>query len=178
MKTGAAQKSRPLSEENIVAGYNRFKQFEGRRYTGVTIGRGHTWHYDKGTWKETKLTPDQWEFTYAVKKHRAGKAPDGSGVSVGTEYHWYILADQTVKKLNANEYATSMTGVKHKVAHKRADRGAWSATDRGRRTRMIGILQAAIAELKSEADRLPARADAPRPHDAAPRRRTLPRQRS
>ena len=27
-----------------------------------------------------------------VTKRRAGHAPEGSGVPVGTEYHWYIVA--------------------------------------------------------------------------------------
>jgi hypothetical protein len=30
-------------------------------------------------------------------------APEGSGVPVGTEYHWYVLAHQNVRKLNAND---------------------------------------------------------------------------
>ena len=86
----------------------------------MKIGRSHTWHYDKGQWKEKKVTPDQWLINYAVKKRRAGKAPEGSGVPVGTEYHWYILAHQNVTKLDANDYSTSMTGFKFKLAHKRA----------------------------------------------------------
>ena len=47
----------------------------------------------------------------AVTKRRVGKAPEGSGVAVGTGYHWYILAHQNVTKLNANEFTTSMTGM-------------------------------------------------------------------
>lgn len=49
-----------------------------------------------------KLTPDKWEFIYAVNKRRAGQAPEGSGVPVGTEYHWYILAHQNA----LNQYST------------------------------------------------------------------------
>jgi hypothetical protein len=69
------------------ASYNRFKEFEGRQYTGMKIGRSHKWHYDQGDWKETKITPDLWEISYAVTKRRVGHAPEGSGVPVGTEYH-------------------------------------------------------------------------------------------
>jgi hypothetical protein len=47
-----------------------------------------------------------WEISYAVTKRRAGKAPEGSGVPVGTEYNWYILAHQNVRKRNANDYTT------------------------------------------------------------------------
>jgi hypothetical protein len=58
-----------------------------------------------------KVTPDKWQFTYNVTKRRAGIAPEGSGVPLGTEYHWYILANQNVKKIDANSYTTSMIGL-------------------------------------------------------------------
>jgi hypothetical protein len=111
-KRDSSSTHRQQSETDLAATYNRFKTFEGRRYTGVKIGRGHKWYYDRGEWKEKKITPDLWEFTYAPPKRRAGNAPEGSGVPVGTEYHWYIAAHQNVRKLNANDYATSMTGLK------------------------------------------------------------------
>lgn len=66
--------------------YNEFKEFEGKRYTGMKVGRRHKWYYDRGEWREKKITPEQWEFTYSVKKRRAGKAPAGSGVPVG--FRW------------------------------------------------------------------------------------------
>jgi hypothetical protein len=47
-------------------------EFEGKQYTGMKVGRSHKWHYDTGEWKEKKITPDKWEFTYAVNKKRAG----------------------------------------------------------------------------------------------------------
>lgn len=72
--------------------YDRFKTFEGRQYTGMKVGGKHHWTYDAGDWQETKVTPDRWEFTFAVNKRRKGHAPPGSGVPVGTEYHWYLLA--------------------------------------------------------------------------------------
>src|SRR5437879_609321 len=134
--------------QDIAATYNEFKQFEGRRYTGMKIGRSHKWYYEKGEWKETKITPDEWQINYAVKKRRAGKAPEGSGVPVGTEYHWYILAHQNVTKLNANDYSTSMTGVKFKLAHKRADQEKWSASERAQRRRLIKILKEMIQDLE------------------------------
>src|SRR5215212_2091069 len=102
------------------------KNFKGKNYTGMRVGRTHKWYYDKGEWKEKKVTPDKWQFSYDVTKRRVGNAPEGSGVPVGTEYHWYILADQNVKKLDANNYTTSMIGLKYKLAHKRADRNNWS----------------------------------------------------
>ena len=117
----------------------------------MKIGSHHKWYYDQGEWKEKKITPDEWEFTYTVKKRRAGKAPEGSGVPVGTGYHWYIMAHQNVTKLNANDYSTSMTGLKFKLAHKRADQDKWSASTRAQRKHLIKILQEMIRELEQQA---------------------------
>jgi hypothetical protein len=117
----------------------------------MRIGRGHKWYYDQGEWKETKITPDLWQVSYAVTKRRAGRAPEGSGVPVGTAYHWYVLAHQNVAKQSANDYTTSLTGLKFKIAHKRAGSEKWSATPRTQRKRMIGFLQSVIADLQKSA---------------------------
>ena len=146
--------------------YDEFKEYEGRKYTGMKIGRSHRWHYDAGDWKETKVTPDLWEISYAVTKRRAGRAPEGSGVPVGTEYHWYILAHQNVEKLNANDYTTSLSGLKFKIAHKRADTGKWSGTPKTQRKRMIRFLQDVIRELEEQQEvdtRKPAKRAARKP---------------
>ena len=100
--------------------------------------------------KEDKITPDKWEFTYSVKKTRAWQAPEGSGVPVGTEYHWYILAHQNVRKLDANSYSTSMTGLKYKLAHKRVGIKRWSSTENAQREQLIQILEELVAQLKEE----------------------------
>src|SRR3979490_240261 len=144
LKNGSKKKE---AAKDLSKTYNEFKQFEGQQYTGMKIGRSHKWYYDKGEWKETKITPDLWEIAYAVTKRRAGKAPEGSGVPVGTEYHWYILAHQTVRKLDENTYSTAMTGLKYKLAHKRAGSESWSAGERARRKRLIQILQEMIDDL-------------------------------
>jgi hypothetical protein len=138
------------SKKDIAASYNKFKEFEGKQYTGMKIGRSHHWHYDKGDWKETKVTPDLWTISYAVTKRRAGKAPEGSGVPVGTEYHWYILSHQFVKKLDANSYSTSLTGYKYKLSHRRADKDKWSITENGERKRLIKFLTDMISRLEKE----------------------------
>jgi len=148
--TQVTRPSKRKTNGDMAATYDEFKEFEGKRYTGMKIGRRHTWHYDKGQWKEKKVTPDQWVINYAVKKRRAGKAPEGSGVPVGTEYHWYILAHQNVTKLNANDYSTSLTGVKFKLAHKRAGNEKWSASSQAQRRRLIKILQGMIVDLEKE----------------------------
>jgi hypothetical protein len=148
--TGAARAG-SLSSDPAVS-YNEFKEYEGRKYTGMKIGRSHKWYYDKGEWKETKVTPDLWQISYAVTKRRAGHAPEGSGVPVGTEYHWYVLAHQNVQKLDANAYTTSLAGVKLKIAHRRAATGKWSASPRTQRKRMIEFLRGVIEELEQQKD--------------------------
>jgi len=139
-------------QKDVAKSYNEFKTFEGKQYTGMAVGRTHKWYYDQGEWKEKKITPDLWQFHYAVTKRRAGRAPEGSGVPLGTEYHWYIAAHQNVKKLNANDYSTSMDGFKFKVAHKRADSEKWSASDNAQRKRLVKFLQELIVSLESEED--------------------------
>jgi hypothetical protein len=130
--------------------YNEYKDFEGKKYTGMRVGGIHQWYYDKGEWKEKKIAPDKWEFTYATNKRRAWQAPEGSGVPVGTEYHWYLLAHQNVRKLDANSYTTSMEGLKYKLAHKRAEIGKWSSTNYAQKERLIQILEGLIDQLKKE----------------------------
>jgi hypothetical protein len=144
------KKKAPSKTKDLSSGYNEFKEFEGQQYTGMRVGRSHKWNYDQGVWKETKITPDLWEISYNVTKRRAGKAPEGSGVPTGTEYHWYILAHQMVKKLNANDYSTSLTGLKYKLAHKRADKNKWSATAKTQRKRLIRLMQELIAQLEKD----------------------------
>jgi hypothetical protein len=139
-----------ILEEDAAKTYNQFKVFEGKKYTGMKVGGRHKWYYDKGEWKEKKVAPDRWEFSYAVHKRRAGHAPAGSGVPVGTEYHWYILAHQNVRKLDANTYTTSLSGLKYKLAHKRAGKETWSASDQAQRRQLIKILQEMIDNLSSE----------------------------
>jgi len=114
----------------------------------VQIGHGHHWHYDEGDWKETKISPDLWEISYAVTKRRVGHAPEDSGAPVGTEYHWYILAHQSARKLNANDYETKMTGLKFKIAHKRADKSKWSARSPTQRKHLISFLKEYVDQLE------------------------------
>jgi hypothetical protein len=148
MDQETVQRKKNGIKKDISKTYNEYKEFEGKQYTGMKVGRSHKWYYDKGEWKEKKITPDKWDFTYAVNKRRAGHAPEGSGVPVGTEYHWYILAHQNVRKLDANNYTTSMTGLKYKLAHKRAEKEKWNSTDNTQRKRLIQVLQELIDQLK------------------------------
>jgi hypothetical protein len=154
--------------------YNEFKTYEGRRYTGMKVGRSHKWYYDKGEWREKKITPDLWQISYAVTKRRAGKAPEGSGVPVDTEYHWYVLAHQNVCKVNANDYTTSMTGLKFKIAYKKAETGKWSASPQAQRRRMISFLRNVIEDLEKEQEEGAAATAQIDAHHPAPRRGQRP----
>jgi hypothetical protein len=138
-----------ILEEDAAKTYNAFKVFEGKKYTGMKVGGRHKWYYEKGEWNEKKVAPDRWEFSYAVPKRRAGHAPPGSGVPLGTEYHWYILGHQNVRKLDENTYTTALTGLKYKLAHKRAGKETWSASEQAQRRHLIKILQEMIADLSA-----------------------------
>lgn len=152
-RSTAPKSSASETKSDAAISYNEFKEYEGQRYTGMKIGRSHHWNYDPGEWTETKITPDLWRINYAVTKRRKGHAPEGSGVPLGTEYHWYILAHQNVAKQTANDYTTSLTGLKFKIAHKRAGSDKWSATPRMQRKRMIMFLKDVIADLERGVDR-------------------------
>src|SRR5918911_1919191 len=152
-KPSATKQATSKAKSDLAVSYNEFKQYEGQRYTGMKIGRSHKWHYDQGEWREKKITPDLWQINYAVTKRRAGHAPEGSGVPVGTRYHWYVLAHQNVSKISANDYTTSLTGLKFKIAHKRAGSEKWSATPRTQRKRMIMFLRNVLADLEKQSER-------------------------
>ena len=92
----------------------------------MAVGGKHAWKYDNGTWNETKVSPDKWEFTFTCEKRRMHDAPPGTGAMDDTSYHWYIVADQKVVKLDENSYSTVMTGVKFKIGHKRPRWKSWS----------------------------------------------------
>ncbi len=149
-KRKKAATAKTVQKPDIAASYNSVKDFGGRQYTGMQVGRSHKWYYDKGTWTETKITPDLWRVSYAVTKRRAGKAPKGSGVPVGTAYQWYILAHQRVEKLNDDDYSTSLIGLKYKLAHKRASKGKWSAGTVAQRRHLIMFLREWLRELEKE----------------------------
>jgi hypothetical protein len=59
--------------KHISNSYNEYKDFEWKKYTGMRVGETQQWYYDKGEWKEKKIAPDKWEFTYATNKGEHGK---------------------------------------------------------------------------------------------------------
>jgi len=132
--------------------YDDIKQFTGQAYSGMSIGGRHVWEYPNGLWDERKTAPDRWDFTFSSIKRRTTSAPVGSGVPAGSQYHWYIMAHQRVRKLDQDAYETFMEGVKYKVAHRRPYWRAWSSEYPGNRTErevLIGILEEQLAKLKA-----------------------------
>jgi len=151
MKTATRKKVRKKrTPAKVEASYEAIKNYNGKQYVGMQIGRSHKWYYDKGEWKDKKITPDLWEIRYAVTKRRAGKAPKGSGAPVGTGYHWYILAHQEVIKLNADDYTTVLSGLKYKIAHKRAAKGSWSASVPTQHKTLLKFLKEMVAQLEKK----------------------------
>lgn len=128
--------------------YNKFKEYKGKRYTGMKIGGTHKWYYAKGEWKERKKTPEEWDVFYQTKKTRAGKAPEGSGAPVGTGYNWLIVAHQRVDKLDANNYMTHLEGKKFKVSHLSAKKGEWNIKEKTQRKKVIAFLEKVISDIK------------------------------
>ncbi len=124
--------------------YNDLKQYHGRRYMGMPVGGKHVWIYPNGTWKEEKVEPDCWVFSFESVKQRKREAPEDSGAAKDTLYHWYILADQSVRKIDKDSYETLMEGVKYKLSHKRPYWRKWSSQYQGNvpeRERVMEILE-------------------------------------
>jgi hypothetical protein len=136
----------------IPVAYDDLKEFDGRTYSGVSIGGEHVWRYPDGLWQERKVAPDRWIFTFSSLKRRTRSAPEGSGSAVGTGYHWFILAHQKVLKRDKDTYETRMEGVKYKVAHRRPHWRHWSTAypdHEPERDILIRILEEQLEELKS-----------------------------
>ena len=70
MGLGTIQRKEQEIKKDILKSYNEYKEFQGRKYTGMRVGGTHHWYYDKGEWKERKVAPDKWEFTYDTNKRR------------------------------------------------------------------------------------------------------------
>ncbi len=131
--------------------YDKLKSYNGKIYTGMQVGAIHKWNYSNGLWKEQKLTPDKWRINYSCVKERIRPAPEGSGSSIGSGYHWYIIADQKAIKMDANRYQTIIDGIKFKVGHKRPNWNSWSYQydhNPGYKQVVIKYLEKILADLK------------------------------
>lgn len=135
--------------------YDDVKEFEGRRYSGMEVGGRHVWHYTDAVWREEKVAPDRWTFSLSSVKRREVPAPPGSGAPPMTEFHWYVLADQWVRKIDQDSYRTFMAGSKVKIAHRRPHWSRWSDEFEGRpgsRQAVIGVLESTLERLRADAE--------------------------
>lgn len=133
--------------------YNDLKEFNGRKYMGMPVGGRHTWNYPNGVWKEEKVNPDAWVFEFQSIKQRSKKAPENSGAPINTQYHWYIIADQRVRKIDKDTYETLMEGIKHKISHKRPHWRKWSSEYKNNisdRDRITTILEDMLRRFKDD----------------------------
>ncbi|MFX0013596.1 MAG: hypothetical protein ACFFB2_10630 [Promethearchaeota archaeon] len=144
-----------MLKQNRRKHYNALKEFEGQQYTGMKVGMKHRWEYKNGNWNETKVTPEKWKFKFICNKYRIHQAPKGTGALKNTQYHWYIIADQKVTKIDANTYGTTMTGVKYKIAHKKPNWNHWSHQYSGEtyEDKVIKILEDLLVNLKADKKR-------------------------
>ncbi len=131
--------------------YNTLKDHEGQKYMGMSVGGKHNWDYNNGVWNEVKVAPDKWKFQFQSLKTRQHQAPSGTGALKGTEYHWYIIADQKAVKLDENSYNTRMQGTKFKIGHKRPNWTQWNYKyhHESYEDRIIAILEGVIERLKA-----------------------------
>jgi hypothetical protein len=126
------KKTKKAEPEKEDAAYNWLKDFHGQKYSGMKIGLSHTWQYDAGKWKETKITPDEWEFTFKVTKRRAGRARRARGIG-GHGLSLVYTRRSECGEAGCQQLSTNMLGVKFKIAHKRADKEKWSLTRKDKR---------------------------------------------
>lgn len=119
----------------------------------MRIGSSHYWNYNNGKWYEIKKAPDKWSFQFNSLKTRVNPAPNNTGASLNTKYHWYIIADQIATKKDNNSYLTSMKGVKFKIGHKRPYWKTFSYNypeQISYKERVITILEDIITKLKAK----------------------------
>lgn len=132
--------------------YDDLKEYRGRKYSGIPVGGTHNWDYGSSVWKERKESPDTWRFEFKARKTRHEPAPPNTGAGEGSGYHWYILADQTARKIDKDSYETMMSGCKFKVGHRRPYWKKWSyeyPDQSPYREMVISILERKLAEFRS-----------------------------
>jgi len=133
--------------------FDQVKDFNGQKYKGMSVGASHHWDYTNAVWNETKVTPDLWKIEFRALKGRQKSAPANSGAPLGTEYHWTIVGDQMVKKVDANHYQTFLEGMKFKTGYKKPFWKGFSYTypdQLSKNQQKIKFLESMIQKLKEE----------------------------
>jgi hypothetical protein len=137
-------------------GYDDVKDFEGRPYSGMSVGGTHDWDYPDGRWIERKVAPDRWKVNFTSSKRRRRAAPEGSGAAPGTKFHWFLVGHQRVRKVDEDTYQTLFEATKWKVGHRRPHWRKWSSEypeQTPARDRVIAILEETLAELRADKER-------------------------
>lgn len=98
-----------MARFNNRARYKRRKASRRKKSKGVPINYKENWKYI-GRWKEKKVAPRKWRFTFVATKRR--KAKTYGGLGKGSKGVWLIKAKQYVIKTNRGEYQTKMIGTK------------------------------------------------------------------
>ena len=157
--SGSENAEPPPSLKGVASGssppgassFNSLKSFNGRAYSGMSIGSEHNWNYVNATWREQKLTPDKWAIRFEALKKRITPAPTNTGALVRTRYNWFIVADQKAIKKDKDTYQTLLEGFKFKVGHMRPHWRTWSYNYKEQlsyKERVIQILEQTLSELK------------------------------
>ena len=60
------------------------------------------------------------------------------------------MAHQEVLKLNEDDYSTVLSGLKYKIAHKKAAKGNRSASSAAQRKTLIKFIKEMVAQLEKE----------------------------
>ncbi|HLP14527.1 MAG TPA: hypothetical protein VK177_21530 [Flavobacteriales bacterium] len=144
MKTNRpTQKKRAGKKRQKKAVAPLFTEIEGTPYTGVL--NEQTWNLSKATWNESRRNAKSWDILFETL---ATKPFEGANeLPVGSEFHSYILAHQTMVKTRKNTWKVKLDGKKFKLAHKEEGAG-WSANSTTRRNYLIKILKETLHELE------------------------------
>jgi hypothetical protein len=78
---------------------------------GVPKGYRHNWTY-RGRWREKKVSPRKWRFSFNATKRTHAKA---MGPRKGSKVMWDIKARQIAVKTKKGTYQTRMVGTKRLV---------------------------------------------------------------
>ncbi|MHB8634512.1 MAG: hypothetical protein ACYDBQ_11210 [Thermoplasmatota archaeon] len=122
-------------------GFDSLKLHNGAIYSGAPVGYVERWDYRDALWTDHKVGPQEWRVNFTATKHRPTPAPIDSGAGIGTQYHWFILAHQFVRKLDADTYDTRLVGAKWRVAHRRPQWLQWSSDYPGQARAMDRVSQ-------------------------------------
>lgn len=128
-----------------------FQEVEGLPYTGVP--NQLEWTVQKGDWIEKPRNEKTWDVLaeFALTKSFESE----NELPVGSEYHTYIVAQQTLIKSRKNTWKIKLEGKKVKLGQKISG-SALKGNAESRRKDMIKFLKELLSELELGHGRAPA----------------------